>query len=496
MSETENKELKRSLKARHLNMIALGGSIGTGIFLAMGDSIHIAGIGGSIVAYGIIGIMVYFLITSLGEMATYMPISGSFGAYASKFIDPALGFALGWNYWYNWAITIATEMVAGSLVMKYWFPNVPGIIWSSIFLVLIVGLNLLSSKAYGESEFWFAGIKVVTVIIFIVVGVLMIFGIMNGDAVGFKNIYANGGPFVGGFKSIFSIFLIAGFSFQGTELIGIAAGESENPEKTIPKAVHTIFWRILIFYIGTILVIGLIIPSSQAGVSTSPFTMVFEKAGIAGAASLMNAVILTSVLSAGNSGMYASSRMLYAMAKDGMAPKVFAKLNKRGVPINAIILTTIIASACFLTGLYAESTVYVWLVAASGLAGFIAWLGIAACHYRFRRAYIHQGKDLSKLPYKAKMFPIGPIIALLLCAVVIVGQGFSYIKPEGIDWMGITSSYIGIPLFIILWAYYKIRYKSKIVNLQDVDLAVDTLERNEAKEVCEENVTQNILEEN
>ncbi|GAA0070844.1 amino acid permease [Clostridium sardiniense] len=496
MSETENSELKRSLKARHLNMIALGGSIGTGIFLAMGDSIHVAGIGGSIVAYGIIGIMVYFLITSLGEMATYMPISGSFGAYASKFIDPALGFALGWNYWYNWAITIATEMVAGSLVMKYWFPNVPGIIWSSIFLVLIVGLNLLSSKAYGESEFWFAGIKVVTVIVFIVVGVLMIFGIMNGDTVGFRNIYANGGPFVGGFKSIFSIFLIAGFSFQGTELIGIAAGESENPEKTIPKAVHTIFWRILIFYIGTILVIGLIIPSAQAGVSTSPFTMVFEKAGIAGAASLMNAVILTSVLSAGNSGMYASSRMLYAMAKSGMAPKVFAKLNKRGVPTNAIILTTIIASACFLTGLYAESTVYVWLVAASGLAGFIAWLGIAACHYRFRKAYIYQGKDLSNLPYKAKMFPIGPIIALLLCAVVIVGQGFSYIKPEGIDWMGIISSYIGIPLFIILWACYKIKHKSKIVKLQDVDLEVDTLERDVTKEVCEENVTQNILEEN
>ncbi|MGG7077065.1 amino acid permease [Clostridium sardiniense] len=496
MSDSENNELKRGLKARHLNMIALGGSIGTGIFLAMGDSIHIAGIGGSIAAYGIIGIMVYFLITSLGEMATYMPVSGSFGVYATKFIDPALGFALGWNYWYNWAITIATEMVAGSLVMKYWFPNVPGIIWSSIFLVLIVGLNLLSAKAYGESEFWFAGIKVVTVIVFIVVGVLMIFGIMNGDAVGFKNIYANGGPFVGGFKSIFSIFLIAGFSFQGTELIGIAAGESENPEKTIPKAVHTIFWRILIFYIGTIIVIGLIIPSSQAGVSTSPFTMVFEKAGIAGAASLMNAVILTSVLSAGNSGMYASSRMLYAMAKDGMAPKVFAKLNKRGVPINAIILTTIIASACFLTGIYAESTVYVWLVAASGLAGFIAWLGIAACHYRFRRAYIHQGRDLKDLPYKAKMFPVGPIIALLLCAVVIVGQGFAYIKPEGIEWMGIISSYIGIPLFIILWSYYKIKYKSKVVKLDDVNLDEYTVKRNLDKEVCEEDITEKILEEN
>lgn len=491
MAKEENNELSRGLKARHLNMIAMGGSIGTGIFLAMGDSIHQAGIGGSMVAYGIIGIMVYFLITSLGEMATFMPVSGSFGVYATKFIDPALGFALGWNYWYNWAITIATEMVAGSLIMKFWFPNVPAFVWSVIFLVIIVGLNLLSAKAYGESEFWFAGIKVVTVIIFMIVGVLIILGIMGGDAVGFKNIYANGGPFVGGAKSIFAIFLIAGFSFQGTELIGIAAGESENPEKTIPKAVHTVFWRILLFYIGTIIVIGLIIPSGLAGVNTSPFTMVFERAGIAGAASLMNAVILTSVLSAGNSGMYASSRMLYSMAKEGMAPKMFGKTNKRGVPVNAIILTTVIASACFLTGIFAESSVYVWLVAASGLAGFIAWLGIAVCHYRFRKAYVHQGKDLNKLPYKSKMFPLGPIIALVLCAVVIVGQGFAYINSDGIDWMSIISAYIGIPLFLILLFGYKFKKKTKILKLDDVDLEVVN-----SKEKVFEEVEKLELEEN
>ena len=331
----ENQDLKRGLKARHLNMIALGGSIGTGIFLAMGDTLHQAGPGGALLAYGLIGVMVYFLITSLGEMATYMPISGSFSSYATKFIDPALGFALGWNYWYNWAITIAAEMVAGSLIMKYWFPNVPGFYWSIFFLAIIVGLNFLSAKAYGESEYWFAGIKVVTVIIFLIIGVLMILGVMGSDEIGFHNYFIADGPFHGGIKSVFAIFLVAGFSFQGTELIGVAAGESEQPEKTIPKAIKSIFWRILIFYLGTIIVLGAIIPFTQAGVSESPFTMVFEKAGIAGAASLMNAVILTSVLSAGNSGMYASTRMLHSMAKEGLAPKVFAKTNKRGVPVNA-----------------------------------------------------------------------------------------------------------------------------------------------------------------
>ncbi len=471
MSTNENSgELKRGLKARHLNMIAMGGAIGTGIFLAMGDTIHQAGPGGAMVAYAVIGVMVYFLMTSLGEMATYMPISGSFGAYATKFVDPALGFALGWNYWYNWAITIAAEMVAGSIIMGHWFPNVKPVYFSILFLVIIVGLNLLSAKAYGESEYWFAGIKIFTVIVFLVIGVATILGIMGGEAIGLKNFTSNGGPFIGGFKSIFAIFLIAGFSFQGTELVGIAAGESENPEKNIPKAINTIFWRIIIFYLGTIFVIGAVLPFSEAGVSQSAFTMIFEKAGIATAASIMNGVILTSVLSAGNSGMYASSRMLYAMAKDGMAPKIFAKVNKKGVPVNSLILTTIVASACFLTGIFAQDTVYVWLVAASGLAGFIAWVGIAICHYRFRRAYKAQGHHLNNLVYKARLFPIGPIIALLLCIVVILGQGFAYINNGQVDWNGLTAAYIGLPIFFIPWVYYKVRHKTKLIPLMEVDL--------------------------
>ncbi|MEN8435784.1 amino acid permease [Clostridium septicum] len=465
-----NVELKKGLKSRHLSMIAIGGSIGTGIFLAMGDTIHKAGAGGALVAYALIGIMVYFLISSLGEMATFMPVSGSFGTYATEFIDPAVGFALGWNYWFNWAITIAAELVASSLIMKFWFPNVPGIIWSVLLLSIIVTLNLLSTKAYGESEFWFASIKVITVIVFLIIGFLNIFGIMGGHAVGFSNFTSNGGPFIGGFKSIFIVFLLAGFSFQGTELVGIAAGESENPEKSIPKAVNSVFWRILLFYIGTIVVIGALIPLSEVGVKESAFTLVFEKAGVAAAASIMNAVILSSVLSAGNSGMYASSRMLYSMAKEGMAPKLFAKVNSNGVPINSVIATTIIASACFLTGIYAEDSVYVWLVAASGLAGFIAWMGIALCHYRFRKACKAQNFDLNKLPYKSKFFPFGPIIALILCTIVILGQGLSYISESGIDWMGICSSYIGIPLFLILCLGYKFKNKTKLVDLKKVNL--------------------------
>lgn len=469
--EEPNRELKRTLKTRHLTMIAMGGAIGTGIFLAMGDSINTAGVGGAFLAYGIIGVMVYFICTSLGEMATFLPESGSFGVYATKFVDPAFGFAIGWNYWYSWAITIAAELVAGALVMKYWFPGVPGIIWSVLFLIVIVGLNLVSAKTYGESEFWFSTIKVATVIIFLLVGVLMIAGIISGDnSGGISNYFRHGNPFRGGISSIFSIFLIAGYSFQGTELVGLAAGESENPQRDVPKAVRTIFWRILLFYLGTILVIGALVPfvSGTASVDTSAFTLIFEKMGIAGAAAIMNAVILTAILSAGNSGMYASSRMLCSMAQHGMAPKAFGKINKNGVPVNAILLTTAVASVCFLTGFYAAGTVYMWLIAAAGLSGFIAWLGIAVCHYRFRKAYLFQHKTLDGLKYKAKWYPFGPIFAFVLCFVVTIGQGYSYFKPLNIG--GLVSSYIAIPIFLGLYAYYKIRHKTKMVPLGDVKL--------------------------
>lgn len=325
-------ELKRGLKSRHITMISLGGTIGTGLFLASGGAIAQAGPGGALLAYALIGIMVYFLMTSLGEMAAYMPTSGSFSTYASKFVDPALGFALGWNYWYNWAITIAAEIAAVSLIMKYWFPDSSSLIWTILFIVVVLSFNLLSVKAYGEAEYWFAMIKVVTVIVFIIVSFLMIFGILGGNApVGFTNFFEGDAPFNGGFLAMFGIFLAAGFSFQGTEMLGVTAGETDDPAKNIPKAVKSVFWRIILFYILAIGAIGLLIPYTDSrllteDIATSPFTLVFENLGVAFAASVMNAIILTAMLSAGNSGLYAASRMLFQLAVDGKAPKSSQKL--------------------------------------------------------------------------------------------------------------------------------------------------------------------------
>ncbi|EAC4810366.1 amino acid permease [Listeria monocytogenes] len=480
MKKETHGEIRRDLKTRHLSMIAIGGSIGTGLFLASGNAIHTAGPGGALVAYIAIGIMVYFLMTSLGEMATYMPVSGSFSTYASRFVDPAFGFALGWNYWFNWAITLAVDISTAAIIVQFWLPNTPAWLWSAIFLILIFGLNALSVKAYGESEYWFSIIKVATVIIFLIVGVLTIVGILGGEVIGFSNFTAGDAPFKGGFFAILGTFLIAGFSFQGTEMVGIAAGESATPETSVPKAIKQVFWRILLFYIFAIFIIGMIIPytnpnllSAEAtDVAISPFTLVFEKAGLAFAASVMNAVILTSVLSAGNSGLYASTRMLWAMARDKKAPKFLGKVNRRGIPMAALIVTTIVGAMTFITTLTENGTViYTWLLSASGLTGFIAWVGIAISHYRFRKAFIKQGHDLSELKYKAKFFPFGPILALVLCILVIIGQDYAaFLKPEFTNpawWQKIGISYIGLPIFLIFWLSFKFTNKTKVIPLED-----------------------------
>ncbi|MBA0157820.1 amino acid permease [Pectobacterium versatile] len=469
--------LRRELKARHLTMIAIGGSIGTGLFVASGATVSQAGPGGALLSYALIGLMVYFLMTSLGELAAFMPVSGSFSSYGSRYVEEGFGFALGWNYWYNWAVTIAVDLVAAQLVMGYWFPDVSGWIWSALFLALMFLLNYISVKGFGEAEYWFSLIKVVTVVVFIAVGVMMITGIMSGaENAGFHNWEIGDAPFAGGFSAMIGVAMIVGFSFQGTELIGIAAGESQEPSKNIPRAIRQVFWRILLFYIFAILIISLIIPYTDPNllrndvkdITVSPFTLVFENAGLLSAAAVMNAVILTAVLSAGNSGMYASTRMLFTLASEGKAPHIFARLSKGGVPRNALYATTVVAALCFLSSLYGNQTVYLWLLNTSGMTGFIAWLGIAVSHYRFRRGYVMQGHDLNRLPYQSRFFPLGPIFAFVLCLIITLGQNYQAFLEDKIDWYGVTATYIGIPLFLLIWFGYKLYRGTHFIKYQEM----------------------------
>ena len=324
-----------------------------------------------------------------------------------------------------------------------------------------------------------ATIKVIAVIAFIVIGLATIFGVMSYKPDVARNLSAGGNHgFVGGIGGMIAVFMIAGFSFQGTEIVGIAAGESENPEKNVPSAIKQVFWRIIIFYFLSIFVIGALVyykdPSllraaTQSDITVSPFTLVFERAGLAAAASVMNAVILTSVISSANSWLYAASRMLFGMAKEGHAPKIFAKTNtSNGVPIYAILATVAIGLLAFLTSIFGTE-IYFYLVAASGLSGFLAWIGIAICHFRFRRAFIKQGHKLSELGYHAKWFPIGPIIALILSIIIVIGQ----ITTVTMNAQSIITTYLALPLFLILYFSYKIVKKTKLIPLEEVDLSRD-----------------------
>ena len=486
MSETQNSvQLQRKLGARHLNMIAIGGSIGTGLFLASGATIASAGPAGALLAYALIGVMIYFLMTSLGELATHNPTSGAFFTYGTKYVEGGFGFALGWNYWYNWAITVAFELVAVQFIMKFWFPDIPGFYWSAIFLAVIFGINALTVKGFGESEFFFSLVKVLAIIAFIIIGIWMIAKIMlTPGASAFANWSVGEAPFVGGFQALIGVAMIAGFSFQGTEMVGVAAGESKDPQKTIPVAIKQIFWRILLFYIVCIFIIGTLVAyndprllqaAATEDVALSPFTLLYEKAGFAFAASMMNAVILTAILSAGNSGMYSSTRMLFDMARKGSAPKLFAHLDPRGVPMNALYATTAIAALCFLTTFFGEQEVFNWLLNMSGMCGFIVWLGIAISHYRFRKGYLAQGYQLEGLAYRAKFFPFAPWFAFILCSIVVLGQNYQAVL-DG-EWLAVLSTYIGILLFLVIWLGYKWKYKTKLVSYQEMDVRPMNIEK-------------------
>lgn len=477
LSEPAPSGLRRTLAARHLSMIAVGGSIGTGLFVASGSTIAQAGPGGALLGYAFIGLMVYFLMTSLGELAAAMPVSGSFATYGARYVEPGFGFALGWNYWYNWAVTVAVDLVAAQLVMAYWLPDVPGVYWSALFLLILLGLNALSARGFGEAEFWFALIKVIAVVAFIVMGVLMLLGIIRGgESGGWHNWTIGDAPFAGGFSALIGVAMVVGFSFQGTELIGVAAGESKDPARNLPRAVRSVFWRILLFYILAIGVIGLLIPYTDpqllrndvSDISVSPFALIFERAGLLAAASIMNAVVLTSVLSAGNSGMYAATRMLYALACEGKAPRIFSRVAGNGVPVLALLATTVVAALCFLSFLFSPTSVYIWLLNTSGMTGFIAWLGIAISHYRFRRGYVAQGGQLTDLPYVSPFFPFGPIFAFVVCLTITLGQNYRAFLTNDIDWTNVAATYVGIPLFFLIWAGYRLTQRSRFVRYADM----------------------------
>ncbi|KRM97255.1 APC family amino acid-polyamine-organocation transporter [Liquorilactobacillus aquaticus DSM 21051] len=461
MQKQNDNSLKRKMEARHLLMISLGGVIGTGLFLSSGYTIHEAGPVGAILAYGIGAVVVYLVMLCLGELAVAMPQTGSFHVYADKFIGPGTGFTVAILYWLTWTVALGSEFTAAGLIMRTWFPHSPTWIWSLLFMIVIFTSNALSVRFFAETEFWFSSIKVIAIIAFIVIGGLAIFGIIPikgySHAPLFKNLYGEG-LFPNGFKGVFTTMLTVNFAFSGTELIGVTAGETKDPEKNIPKAIRTTLLRLVIFFIGSIVVMAALIPWKQAGVEQSPFVLVFKSIGLPFAGDLMNFVVLTAILSAANSGLYASTRMLWSLAHEKMIPAHYAKTNKRGVPMTALLVSMVGGVLALVSSVVAASTVYLVLVSISGLAVVIVWMAIALSEINFRKQWLKSGHTVAELKFKTPWYPLLPWIAFIMSLLSCVLIVFDPTQRSALFYM--------IPFLIVCYAVYygKKAWKNKNKN--------------------------------
>ncbi|KIP02036.1 hypothetical protein PHLGIDRAFT_79723, partial [Phlebiopsis gigantea 11061_1 CR5-6] len=469
---------------------AIGGTIGTGIFLSAGSAVSVAGPAGALLSYAIVGIFCYGVVITLGEMTAYIPVTGTFAQFATRFVSPALGFTLGWNYWLQWALSIPSELTAAAVILQYWTTKLTTWEWAIIIIVPIFAMQLIHVRVYGESEYWFALIKVVLIVVFIIVGLIYDWGgIVGHPGPGLAN-FQNGQAFIGGFHTFAQTFAYAFYSYGGVELVSLAAGESSRPHITIPRAVKATFFRIIIFYVLTMLTIGLCInwqdptllnAAYSSSVSASPITVVFVRAGFGAAVHVVNAVLLTAVLSATNSCFYASSRMMLALARAGQAPRVFGWVNRRGVPVPANMLTLAVSCLTFLTTIWGDGVVFTWFINLTGISSLLVWATIGAISLRFRAAWRAQGRDLADLPYRQPLFPVLPLMVVVLGVLMFIAQGYAAVVQEPFSARNIVATYIGLGLYIVayvgytLWARFVVRAPHHFVPLDEVDLDTDAV---------------------
>ncbi|KUL85938.1 hypothetical protein ZTR_06380 [Talaromyces verruculosus] len=449
--------LQRGLKSRHVQFLALSGAIGTGLFVGTGQTLSLAGPLSAVLAYLITGFNLYAVINSMGEMATWLPLPGAVPVYAARYVDPALGFTLGWNYWYQFAIGVPIEISAAALVIDYWPNNVPTVVWITILLIAVIGINLFPVQYYGEIEFGFGAIKLTTICgLILLMLIIALGGAPNHDRIGFRY-WDNPGPMLeylepgalGRFLAFFKVFISATFAYGGSEMVVVAAGETENPRRNIPKAVRRVFWRIAIFYVLSIFLVGMCVSAkdsrllnainqSAPGVGASPFVIAMQNGGIKVLPSIINAVVLTSAFSAGNSFFYASTRVLYSTALDGKAPG-FLEYEKFGVPY-----------AC----------------------------GIAQ----------------SSLPFRAPFQPYLAWFSCLFSATVAFFHGFDCFFPGKFSAKSFIPPYIDIPIFVALFLGYKIYYRTSFVKLDEMDFFSGKEEADRLEHTWEEVKPRNIFQ--
>ncbi|KAF8518871.1 amino acid permease-domain-containing protein [Gautieria morchelliformis] len=446
------------------------------LFLGTGRSLAEGGPASILICYSIVSGIVYITLLLLGEMATQYPVAGSFNAYATRFVDNSYGFALSWNYWLNDAISVASDLTAAQLVLAYWVDRDTWVI-SLVFLIFLLAVNAFSVGAYGELEYWISSLKMLTIVAFIITGVFVNIGINKSHTyIGTSNWRIPGAPFVGGFGGFAKVFVTASFAYGGTESLGITAGETKNPTRNMPRVVKFVFFRILLFYILSILLIGLNVPwdypnLSNQEITTSPFTLVFAQAGSTVAASFMNTVVLTSVLSAGNHALFAGTRVLHNLSLHSHAPTFFARTNRHGVPYVSLLATASISGLCFASRYVGSGQLWVWLQNLVGVSNQIAWFSIGLSSWRFRRAWILQGRDRSELKFQGAQWTWGwgpPFVVVSVFAIIII-QGYSSIIPQ-FSPINFVSLYLQLPSMLILIIGWKLVHRIRSPDLSLIDL--------------------------
>ncbi|MBI6549544.1 bifunctional threonine/serine APC transporter ThrP [Xenorhabdus lircayensis] len=417
--------LQRGLEARHIELIALGGTIGVGLFMGSASTLKWAG-PSVLLAYIIAGIFVFFIMRSMGEMLFLEPVTGSFAAFGHKYLSPYWGCLTAWGYWFMWVSVGISEITAIGVYSEFWFPELPQWISALVAVGLVALANLAAVRLYGELEFWFAMIKVTTIIVMILIGIgLIFFGLGNDwQPIGLDNLTSHGGFFSGGWKGFLFALCIVVASYQGVELVGITAGEAKNPQVTLKKAINNILWRILIFYVGAIFIVVTLFPWTEVGSYGSPFVMTFAKVGIASAAAVINFVVLTAALSGCNSGMYSGGRMLYALAQNRQLPASLLKLSKNGVPVRCIAITIgcLIAGSSLNYLIPNPQSVFVYVYSASVLPGMVPWFVILVSQLRFRK---HNEEALKQHRFKSILFPYVNYLTLIFLCFVLVGMAIN-----------------------------------------------------------------------
>ncbi|KAL6940258.1 glyceraldehyde-3-phosphate dehydrogenase 1 [Hanseniaspora vineae] len=512
--KTARSPLKRKLQARHIQMIAIGGAIGSGLFVGSGSSLRTAGPAGLLIGYFISATFILCVISALGELAVEFPISGGFTTYATRFVDESFGFAANWNYLMAGLAVLPLEIVSASITVNFWgTPKRYRDGFVALFWVVIVSINMFGVRGYGEAEFLFSVIKVSCVLGFIILGIVLVCGGgPNGHYLGGTMWHHPYGAFVGDsgvqrFKSTMSVFVSAAFAYSGIEMVGLAAAETANPRKALPRAAKQVFWRIALFYIVALTLIGLLVShkdprligTSSADAAASPFVIAIKSHGISGLPSVVNVVICIAVLSVGNADIFATSRVLVALTEMGHIPRwcKFDYIDRQGRPLIALIVTSLFGCIAFVAESDKEGEVFDWLLALSGLSALFTWFGISLCHIRFRRALSSQGRSSDELCFKSPTGVWGSYYSCFIIFLVIMATIWTSSAPSGFKEM--TSSelasnwfegLLSLPIFLVWYFAHKIYSKNFKIFIPASEIDIDTGRRETDREVLLQEIAQ------